>query len=86
MLDAFRRRQSPQSQLTAPGPRNNLFQQIFAVRRDPLGMLLDAQHRYGDIVRFEALGYVGHLLAILMRSGTFCKRIAETIPRVSATI
>ncbi|MCG8350678.1 MAG: cytochrome P450 [Chloroflexales bacterium] len=62
MLNAFRRRQSTQSQPIAPGPCNNLFQQIFAVRRDPLGVLLDAQHRYGDVVRFEALGYVSHLL------------------------
>jgi cytochrome P450 len=48
----------------APGPRGLLLTgNLFALRRDVLGMLLDGRRRYGDVVRFRMGPRVYHLAA-----------------------
>jgi cytochrome P450 len=62
MLDTFRQALLDQQRATAPGPRSNLLELMFASNSDPIKPFMDMQRQYGDIVRIDALGTVAHLL------------------------
>lgn len=52
----------------APGPSGTMLSgSLRAMRRDELGMLVEAANRYGDVVRFEFGPRTAHLPAFLIR-------------------
>lgn len=62
-------------QKTPPGPGSNLT--IQEVRRDPLQFLLDNTRLYGDIVRYEADGWV----TTLVNNPAYIKHVLQDSPR-----
>ena len=47
---------------TPPGPRGGLLGSALNIRRDPLGFFLDANRRYGDVVKYRFVIWPGYFV------------------------